>query len=57
MEARSGDASDATADVVRAQAAGTPPPADWPRVDASGGVDTTAARVVTVLRAGGITCR
>jgi len=57
VEGRHGDASDATAEVVRAQAAGTPPPGDWTRMDASGAAEATAARVVEVIRGHGVTCR
>ena len=51
VDARSGDASDATSAVVRAQAARIKPPAGWRRIDTGGGKEAalTAARAALGL--------
>lgn len=48
---RTGDASDATADVVRRQLASVSPPPDWTRVDAGGGAELTAAGLSAAVTA------
>jgi aminoglycoside phosphotransferase family enzyme/predicted kinase len=52
VEARRGDASDADAQVVRAQAAPPAPPAGWTPLDASGPPETAAARARAALDPG-----
>ena len=51
VAARRGDASDADAGVVLRQLESTVPPPDWHKVDASGGVEQTAAKVRTLIQA------
>jgi aminoglycoside phosphotransferase family enzyme/cytidylate kinase len=55
VAARTGDASDATAEVVRAQLARAPKgEINWPTVDASGEVDAVVAAVRRPLRSAGV---
>ncbi|TCT10143.1 AAA family ATPase [Paralcaligenes ureilyticus] len=49
VDARRGDASDATVDVVRTQLASQNSPAGWTWIEAGGTVTSTVARVVEVL--------
>lgn len=51
VDARRGDASDATVDVVRAQLASQSNPHDWIWVEADGAITATAARVVEAIEA------
>ncbi|WP_390913759.1 AAA family ATPase [Pseudosulfitobacter sp. SM2401] len=53
VTARRGDASDADADVVRAQVANTAPPHDWTIIAAAGSIADTALRIDLVLREAG----
>ena len=53
VTARRGDASDADADVVRAQVANTAPPHDWTIIAAAGSVADTARRIGLVSREAG----
>jgi len=50
VTARSGDASDADADVVRTQYASAVLPKDWQVISASGSIADTVARIEAVLR-------
>lgn len=54
IDSRRGDASDATADVARAQEAYDLGPIDWVRIDASGTLEQTLAEVLAALTAAGI---
>lgn len=49
VDARSGDASDATSAVVRAQAARIKPPAGWRRIDTGGGKEAALAAARAAL--------
>ncbi|WP_435000968.1 AAA family ATPase [Sulfitobacter sp. MF3-043] len=51
--ARRGDASDADADVIRAQIANNTPPHDWTIISAAGSIADTALRIELVLREAG----
>ncbi|WP_422028460.1 AAA family ATPase [Roseovarius sp.] len=49
VTARQGDASDADADVVRRQTQTDTGPADWPRIDTSGGIEVVEAAAAQQL--------
>ena len=53
VTARRGDASDADADVVRAQIANTTPPHDWTIISAAGSIADTVAGIDPLLRQAG----
>ncbi|MHA6323658.1 bifunctional aminoglycoside phosphotransferase/ATP-binding protein [Roseivivax sp. CAU 1753] len=53
VTARRGDASDADADVVRAQVAGAVRPADWQVISAGGTLSDTVAQISAALRGSG----
>lgn len=57
VKARRGDASDADADLVRAQFSSATPPHDWTSISATGSIADTVARIEPELRATGALSR
>jgi len=53
LDARRGDASDATVEIIRAQVGYTAAPTDWIRLDAAAGIDAVVDSARTALRQDG----